>query len=414
VVDIESIFALIGFDNARDMRQFYTAKSFYTVPFFRRYSETVLPAFLSANGLSKKVLVMDCDNTLWGGILGEDGEEGIQMSDLTAKGKIFKEVQNLILGLQRKGVLLALCSKNNSEDVEKVLESHPEILISNKVLVSKKVNWRDKATNLVEMAKDLNLGISSFVFVDDSSFEIGLIKKELPEIEAFQVPSNLSDYPSIIREIEPLFFALSHTQEDKTKTVMYLQEEQRKSLEKSFESIEDYLKSLGLSLRVIWNDSISVPRAAQMTQKTNQFNLTTKRYTESDIERMLKDPEVEIAMFSVADSYGEYGITGMAIIVRKSEIAEIDTLLMSCRVIGRNIELAFFDELVKYLTRKLAVKTLVGKYIKTAKNAQVDSFYEKLGFAAASRDEHISNFSIQVDNYKFNNLNYIKVVNQNE
>ncbi len=409
VVDIESIFALMGFENTRDLRQFYSAKSLYRVGFFMKYSEIIRPAFLSVNGKSKKVLVLDCDNTLWGGILGEDGESGIQMNDLTFKGKIFKEVQNLLLGIQRRGVLLALCSKNNAQDVDKVLESHADILVSNEVFVSKKVNWNDKVSNLIEIASELNLGLDSFVFVDDSSFEIGLIRKELPEVEVVQVPANISDYPMIIKGLEPLFFSLSTTEEDKNKTAMYLQEQQRKNQEKGFESIDQYLESLGLSLQIIWNDAISVSRAAQITQKTNQFNLTTKRYTESDIERMLSDRDSEIAMFSVSDSYGDYGITGMAIVNYNDDQAEIDTLLMSCRVIGRNIELAFFDGLVAHLSKKVNIKTLTGKYIRTAKNKQVESFYEKIGFTTISTDENRSDFSIKLDQYKMNNLNYIKV-----
>ena len=221
------------------------------------------------------------------------------MSDATAKGKIFKEIQTILLGMQKEGVLLALCSKNNEEDVNRILNHHPDILITDKHVVSKKINWQDKVSNIAEMAGELNLGLDSFVFIDDSNFEVGLVRQELPMVEVVQVPVNLSEYPLLLKELKMLFFSLINTDEDKNKTAMYLQERQRKGQLKVHDSIDNYLASLGLSLSIHWNQEISVPRAAQMTQKTNQFNLTTKRYTESDIVRMLDDPEYDIAIFSV-------------------------------------------------------------------------------------------------------------------
>jgi FkbH-like protein len=408
IVDIDSVFSSIGINECRDLRHFHTSKTLYTIEFFRKYTETVLPAFQAVNGKTKKVLVLDCDNTLWGGIIGEDGEAGIQMSDATVKGKIFKEIQTILLGMQKEGVLLALCSKNNEEDVNRILNHHPDILITDKHLVSKKINWQDKASNIAEMAGELNLGLDSFVFIDDSNFEVGLVRQELPMVEVVQVPVNLSEYPLLLKELKMLFFSLNNTDEDKNKTAMYLQERQRKEQLKVHDSIDNYLASLGLSLSIQWNQEISVPRAAQMTQKTNQFNLTTKRYTESDIVRMLDDPEYEIAVFSVSDHYGDYGVTGMSIIHIKNSTTIIDSLLMSCRVIGRNVELAFFDELVKILLNK-NIKTILGSYRSTPKNKQVEAFYDGLGFTCTASNELQKDFIIQLENYKMNNLPYIKI-----
>jgi FkbH-like protein len=408
MVNVESIFAILGIDHSRDIRQFQAAKTLYSVDFFRKYCEAIRPAFLSSHGKAKKVLVMDCDNTLWGGIIGEDGEAGLLMSDATNKGKIFKEVQTLLLGMKNDGVLLTLCSKNNEQDVINVLRGHPDIIIRERDIVSKKINWNDKASNLIEMAKELNLGLESFVFVDDSSFEIGLIKKELPEVEAIQVPTNLSEYPLIIKQLKSLFFSLSSTDEDKNKTAMYLQERQRKELQTTFDTIDDYLTSLGLSISLLWNEEISVPRAAQLTQKTNQFNLTTQRYTEADIERILKDPRYEIALIQVKDAYGDYGITGMVIVELDGDVAKIENLLLSCRVIGRNIELAFFDKLVDFL-RKKDIRIIHGLYYSTAKNKQVESFYDKLGFNLVFSENGIKKYFIEMDQYKTNNLPYIKI-----
>lgn len=408
IVNIDYVISTIGLNQSRDLRQFFTAKSLYSIDFFRQYSEAIKPAFLSANGKVKKVLVMDCDNTLWGGILGEDGDSGIIMNDLTQKGKIFREIQTLLLGLKKEGVLLALCSKNNEEDVLEILKKHPDMLIREDDIVSAKINWKDKASNLIEMSNELNLGLDSFVFIDDSSFEIGLIKKELPKVESIQVPSNLSEYPSLIKNIRSLFYNLSNSDEDKSKTTMYLQEKQRKQIQTSFDTIDDYLSSLGLSLKLIWNDEISIPRAAQMSQKTNQFNLTTKRYTEADIERILAVPNYEISLFEVKDNYGEYGITGMAIISIENNEAVIDSLLMSCRVLGRNIELVFFDKIVEKLKNR-GVKIIHGMYIESPKNKQVESFYEKVGGNLITEGKGFKNYVIDIDNYNNNNLLYIKI-----
>jgi FkbH-like protein len=408
ILDINLILFRIGINKCRDLRQFHTSKTLYTIDFFRNYCETTLPAFQAVNGKTKKVLVLDCDNTLWGGIIGEDGETGIQMSDATAKGKIYKEVQTILLGMQKEGILLTLCSKNNEDDINMILNNHPEMLIRDNHIVLKKINWRDKASNILEIAEELNLGLDSFVFIDDSKFEVGLVKKKLPNVKTIQVPENLSEYPLLLKEIKMLFFSLSKTDEDKNKTTMYLQEIQRKDQLKIHNSIDEYLASLGLSLSILWNQEISISRVAQMTQKTNQFNLTTKRYTESDIIRILSNPEYEIAQFSVSDQYGDYGITGMSIIQLKDSIANIDSLLMSCRVIGRNIEIAFFDELVNYLKEK-NVKTLIGTYCSTSKNKQVESFYESIGFKNITTTGLQKDFQIQLENYNMNNLPYIKI-----
>lgn len=408
LVNIDSVFAEIGINQCRDLRQFYSSKSFYNIQFFKKYCDFVLPAFQAVNGRTKKLLVLDCDNTIWGGILGEDGEAGIEMNDSTAKGKIFKEVQTILLGMQKEGVLLALCSKNNEEDVNRILNHHPDILIKEKHIVSKKINWQDKATNIAEMARELNLGLDSFVFIDDSNFEVGLVKQELPMVEVAQVPLNLSEYTVLLQELKLLFFSLTKTDEDRNKTAMYLQENQRKEQIKVHDTIENYLASLGLSLKVIWNHDNSIPRIAQMTQKTNQFNLTTKRYTESDIIRFLNDSNFAISIFSVSDNYGDYGVTGMSIIEINNSTATIDSLLMSCRVIGRNIEFAFFDQIVKFLMKK-GVKTILSTYISTPKNKQVETFYSKLGFTTTKSNDLQKNFIIQIDDYKLNNLPYIKI-----
>ena len=345
IVHLDNVLAKVGHDASVDFRQFQSSKALYTIGFFKSYAEAVMPAFMAATGRVKKLLVLDCDNTLWGGIIGEDGYNGFELSDLTMRGMAFREVQTILKGFLRDGLLLALCSKNNLTDIDQVLNDHPEMILRNDDLVAKKINWHDKVANLRELASELNLGLDSFVFVDDSSFEVGYVQKELPEVMCIQVPLNISEYSSVIRKLRREFFSLARTSEDDNKTKMYQQEHLRKQQSSQFNSIDEYLTSLGLKIKVFWDSLIPVSRAAQLTQKTNQFNLTTKRYTEADIHCMLSDSSYWIATFSVEDRYGDYGVTGMTIIQRDKVVPNqcvIDSLLMSCRVIGRNIELRVF------------------------------------------------------------------------
>ena len=412
IVDLDNVLAKVGHDASVDFRQFQSSKALYTIGFFKTYAEAVMPAFMAATGRAKKLLVLDCDNTLWGGIIGEDGYYGIELSDSSMRGRAFREVQTIVKGLQRDGVLLALCSKNNSTDVDQVLNEHPDMILRNDDLVAKKINWQDKVTNLRELASELNLGLDSFVFVDDSSFEVGLIQKELPQVMCIQVPQNLSEYSSVIRKLSRDFFSLARTAEDERKTKIYQQEHLRKEQSSQFNSIDDYLTSLGLKMKITWDSHIPVSRAAQLTQKTNQFNLTTKRYTEADIHRMLSDSSYRIATFSVEDRYGDYGITGMAIIQRDKVLFStcvIDSLLMSCRVLGRNIEYRFFDEVVKNIQSN-GIEKILAVYQATAKNGQVAQLYDDLGFNLASEIDGCRNYEINLSDFKVKMIKYIELI----
>jgi FkbH-like protein len=410
MVDLTAVIAEVGLRQAADFRQFQSSMALYSVDFCKAYAQAVVPAFMAAVGRARKVVVLDCDNTLWAGVLGEDGETGIEMSDITVKGKVFHEVQTILRGLQRSGVLLALCSKNNSADVDRLLTSHAGMVLQEHHLVCKRVNWQDKATNLREIAQELSLGLESFIFVDDSEFELGLVRKELPQVMCINVPRNLSEYPGLMRGLRRHVFSLSTTPEDARKTEMYRQEAQRKQHAVRFDSMDEYLASLGLRLAISWNEQIPAARAAQLSQKTNQFNLTTRRYTEADIQRMLADPAYSLAVFSASDRHGDYGITGLVIICREraaTEVAEIDTFLMSCRVIARNVEFAFFDEVVRVL-KKMGIQKLKAEYLATLKNVLVERLYDQLGFELLSTADGERKYQLDMGSFKPRSLNYIE------
>ncbi len=414
IVDLDKVLAKVGLNLAIDMRQFQSSKALYSIEFFKEYAKSIKPAFMAINGHSKKVLILDCDNTLWGGILGEDGFSRLQMSNETLKGKVFHEVQSMLLGFKRNGILLALCSKNNMEDVDKVLDCHSEMLLKQNDFIAKKINWQDKASNIQELANELNLGLDSFVFVDDSGFEIGLVEKRLPQVRCIKVPKNLSEYPEVIKSLGNIFFNLSVSNEDDYKTQLYKEERERKGQAKTFNSIDDYLASLNLEIKISWNSQDQVARIAQMSQKTNQFNLVTERYTESQILQMMKDPTYTLVTFSASDNFGDYGVSGLMIIQRDNSnhnSVSINSFLMSCRVIGRNIEFQFLDGVFQRLL-STGVKKISAKYLTTVKNKQVKFFYDSVQFYLTHENQMSREYELDLNEYKFGKINYIRMIKE--
>lgn len=408
IVDIDKILTSNSVGKSIDFRYYYSLKSLYTLHFLKKYSYFIKSIVLAANGKSKKVLIFDCDNTLWKGIVGEDGFEGIECSEKTKTGSIFQEVQYAALELSKKGVIIGLCSKNNPEDVINILKNHPDMVLKEQNITIMKLNWNDKVSNLQEIAQKLNIGLDSIVFVDDSDFEVNYVRQNLPQVITIQVPKNLYDYPGTLKEVFSYFFNISMSYEDTKKTEQYQQQFKREDERKHFENIEDYLKSLDLMMEIFTNQQDLIPRIAQLTQKTNQFNLTTKRYTEADIQYYTHDSQTRTFAYRVLDHFGDYGITGLCIVKLNSEkqSARIDTFLMSCRVIGRNIEYKFFNFLVEYL-KSCNIKTIETEYIRTQKNSQVEKFYENLGFQLIHESGNEKEYILKIENYIPKNIDYI-------
>ena len=381
LVALEKVIASVRVEKSLDLRYYYSSKALYTIEFFKTYTEYIKPFIMSANGKSKKALIFDCDNTLWKGILGEDGFDKIEMSPRTKDGSIFSEIQSIALSLNKQGILIGLCSKNNPKDIDEVINSHPDMKLREEHITINKSNWLDKITNFRQIAKELNIGLDSLVFIDDSSFEVNLIKEQLPEITVLQVPERLHEYPKMLRENTGLFYNFSLTEEDKKKIGMYKQYVEHENVKKRFTNIDDYLASLELKMTIYEDDETIISRMSQMSQKTNQFNLTTKRYTEADIRNFVISDDSKVFSFSISDKFGDSGITGLCIINfdKKNQTANIDTFLMSCRIIGRNIEYAFMEYLIDYLKYN-KIENVTAKYISTHKNEQVKDFYDKCSF----------------------------------
>jgi len=406
IIDLDKV--LIKAKNALDLRYYYSYKALYTIKFLKVYSQYIKPYIMSINGKAKKALIFDGDNTLWKGILGESGT--IEMSERTKDGIIFSEVQNIALSLNKKGILIGLCSKNNPQDVDKLIDYHPDMKLKRKYITINKSNWLDKVTNLRQIAKELNIGLDSIVFVDDSSFEVNLVREQLPEVMVLQVPERLYEYPQMLRDNIDLFYNLSTSGEDLNRAKMYEEQIRRENVKGKFANIEEYLASLELKLTIFQDDKSAISRLSQMSQKTNQFNLTTERYTETDIKNFMISKKSKVFSFIVSDKFGNSGITGLCIVNIFPQFANIDTFLMSCRIIGRNIEFAFMDYLVDFFSNN-DIKRILARYNKTNKSEQVREFYDKCSFSLIGSSSEVRDYELFVNEYKAKKIKYIEVKN---
>ena len=377
-VDTNLCVARIGTERFYDHRYWHIGRAPYTREALCGIAGEDFKYIRSFKGKNKKCLVLDCDNTLWGGIIGEDGMPGIKLGK-TYPGSTFYEFQQEIVNLYHRGIIIGLCSKNNEEDVWKVFHEHPDMVLKEEHIAAAKINWQDKVTNLRQIALDLNIGLDSIVFVDDSEFEVNLVGRELPEVEIIQLPRNeTAKYRNLIAS-SGLFDTLTITDEDKKRGTMYKAESNRKQLKTQVTDMESYYCSLEMVVDIRFADEFSVPRIAQQTQKTNQFNLTTKRYTEADIERLMEEEASDVIYVKLSDKFGDSGIVGTCILRYDGIKAIFDTFLLSCRVIGRGVEDAFIARALK-LAKNRGCTLVIGEYCATGKNKQVEFFYSQHGF----------------------------------
>lgn len=408
LIDISKIFAKISVSKSVDFRNYYSSKSLYTVDFYCELSKMISPFIFSIKGKVKKALILDCDNTLWKGIVGEDGPDGIKMSSKDSNGVVFEEIQYLIKSLSRKGVIIGINSKNNVEDVLDIFNNHKEMSLLRSDLSILKINWNDKVTNLHEISNELNIGIDSIVFMDDSDFEINMVEQYLTCIKSIQVPKHLYLYPDYFRQNINLFFNNTILKEDVNRQQMYQEQVLRDQKKLQFENIEDYIKSLELNMTFYIDNYKLVSRIAQLTQKTNQFNLTTIRYTENDISTLIEDPNSLVYAFGLKDKYGDFGITGVSIVKLFENKADINSMLMSCRVLGRNIEKKFIQLILEHL-KSLNINEVNATYLKTQKNIQVENFYNQIGFSEISNFDTTKNYKGFLNDLLNNDLKYINV-----
>jgi FkbH-like protein len=341
-----------------------------------------------------KCLVLDLDNTVWGGVIGDDGPTGIQLSD-DFPGNAFKELQRAALGLMDRGILLAVSSKNNPEIVEETLRTHPEMVLRWDDFACVKANWRSKSENIRQIAKELNIGVDALVLFDDNPVERAEVRAALPSVGIVDVPTDPVRYAAALRDCE-LFDQPTLLAEDRERAAMYRSDRERRALSETAATPDEFLASLEMDAEVGVVNEQTLGRIAQLVGKTNQFNLTTRRHTQAQIAAMAADANHVVAWLRLRDRFGDQGLVVVGIVRCRNEVAEIDTFLMSCRVMNRRVEQAFMAYLVEH-ARALGCRRMEGEYIPTAKNSMVSGFYPALGFSERSKTANATRYALDLD-----------------
>lgn len=393
IIDTEDIVRTVGQSAAFDKRFYFRSKAPYTGTYMNELARRIAATSRGFGAHFYKVLALDCDNTLWGGVIGEDLLNGIKLSPYDYPGNIFWRMQQEFAALERQGILLALVTKNNPADVEEVLRKHPDMVLKESQIVAKKVNWEDKPSNLRALAKELNVGLDSFIFLDDSSFECEAVRQQLPMVRTVQVPATLSDYPRVVAEIKSLFLAGGIAVDSKGKTEQYRQRAGAEVLKAQFETQEEYLNSLELKVELTRNARDSAGRISELSQKSNQFNLTTCRYSVVEIEQMMEGESHAVYSLVVSDKFGNAGLTGVAVMRYEGDTATVENFFMSCRVIGRGVETSIWTRIVADALKRGCTQ-LSAEFIPSPKNAQVTDFYDRLGMTMTKECDGARQYSI--------------------
>ena len=339
----------------------------------------VMDIICAIKGQFKKCLILDLDNTIWGGVIGDDGLEGIQLGHGLGIGKAFTEFQMWVKKLKQRGVIICVASKNNEDTAKEPFEKHPDMVLKLEDIAVFQANWETKVDNIRTIQRILNIGFDSMVFLDDNPFERNIVRENIPGITVPELPQDPGEYLEYLYSLN-LFETASYSQADKDRTKQYQVEAQRVSLQKTFSNEADFLKSLDMTSVVSGFNKFNTPRVAQLSQRSNQFNLRTVRYTEADIEALGQDPDVIDLSFTLEDKFGDNGL--IAVIIMKKQDEEtlfIDTWFMSCRVLKRGMEDFTLNTMIE-AAREKGYKRIVGEYLPTPKNKMVENHYPSLGF----------------------------------
>ena len=376
ILDLHGLMLSLGTKHAHDSRKWLLYRQPYTETFWQEIGR-LLGRILAAEKISpKKCIALDLDNTLWGGIIGEDGLQGIQLGD-DFPGKAYRDFQQTLVCLKKKGVLLAVASKNNPEDVYEVFDKHDAMILSRKDFAALEIHWDSKVESIRRVAKKLNIGLDSIIFVDDSAKEIGEISERLPDVTCVVVPEELAELPDLFAETDFFDFA-EITDEDRRRTEMMAADSARLEIQEAM-SEEEFRKSLNLKIEVFAAQKQHLARVTQLINKTNQFNLTTVRRTQDEVEELVGSKDALVLGMDIKDKYGDYGLVGVTILKKKAKSCVIDTLLMSCRVLGRGAEETLIAKLAE-AAKSLGCDEIRGRYIATSKNAMVKDFYRHFNF----------------------------------
>ena len=377
VYDFNQFVSKHGEKNIFDYRQFHLGDIQITFNFMPYFGYELMSYIKSITGTNRKCIVLDLDNTLWGGVVGEDGFDGIELGQ-TANGKAFVDFQKELLSLWQQGIILAINSKNNFDDAMKVIHEHPEMILREKNFANIQINWNDKAQNLLQISDEINIGLNSIVFFDDDKLNQTRIKQEFPEVLTIELPEDPSEFSPLLKELND-FNVLQRTDEDTKRGQMYTEQRKRKELEKSVSNLDDFLKELDIKVKMKKSNEFLIPRISQLTLKTNQFNLTTRRYQEEEIKNFSSNTKFIVGCAQVLDKFGDNGITGVYIIKKNDKSWLIDTFLLSCRIMGRGVENAILSQILLD-AQKNGIDEIQAEFIPTQKNQPAENFLSDFGF----------------------------------
>ncbi len=378
LIDMNLLQSELGAERFRDPRMAYSADLQISLEATARLAQRIVHKWQVIRGQIKKCLILDLDNTTWGGIVADVGIEGIEIGSVD-HGKSFTEFQKWAKQLRERGVLLAVCSKNDEQTARGPFVSHPEMVLRLEDISVFVANYHNKADNIRYIQKILNIGFDSMVFLDDSPFERGLVREQLPEVLVPELPEDPAQYMEFLRHLH-LFETVALTSEDAVRTEQYREEAQRRELQVSFTDETEFLKSLGMKAEIAPLTNFNRPRVAQLSQRSNQFNLRTVRYTEDGLKELETHPSWRSMNFTLKDRFGEYGlISSLLLELRGKDEVFINTWIMSCRVLKRGVESLVLNEAVR-AAQETGSKYLVGEYLPTSKNALVQNHYRDLGF----------------------------------
>lgn len=359
-------------------------------------AKRVIDIISAIQGKFKKCVILDLDNTLWGGVIGDDGLEGIQLGHGLGIGKAFTEFQMWLKKLKNRGIILCVCSKNDEKNAKEPFLKHPDMILHLEDISVFMANWETKVDNIRQIQQILNIGFDSMVFIDDNPFERNIVRENIQSITVPEMPDDPSLYLEYLYSLN-LFETASYSSSDKDRTKQYQIQAKRAEFSKTFKNEDDFLRSLNMESSVEPFTKFNTPRVAQLSQRSNQFNLRTVRYTEADIKNMADDPNIVSLAFSLKDKFGDNGLIAVVILKKlNEEELFIDTWFMSCRVLKRGMENFTLNKIVE-IARKIGAKRIIGEYIPTLKNEMVKDHYKSLGFSSTNKKNL---YSLDVYSYK--------------
>lgn len=393
VFDMDHTLARYGKNRSFNAKMYHLAKIEWDEAVYPLLSTELWRYIFAGKASAKKCLVLDLDNTLWGGIVGEDGVHGIKIGHGDAEGEAYLAFQYAVRSLLERGVILAICSKNNAEDVDEVFSQRSEMVLQKNDFSASQVNWDYKHVNIQKIAAQLNIGVNSIVFVDDNPAECAMVKEALPDVTTVHLsgdPSQFAETLMQLSEFEKLFI----TTEDTNKRDQYQQNAKREQQKYDIGNIDDYLQSLGTKVLIESASKKNLPRIHQLFSKTNQFNVTTIRYTPSDIETFLEGEQWNLNIVQVKDNFGDLGIVGLYLIEHNDSVARIDSLVLSCRALGRGIESCIMNNIKQDFLLGGKCSVLQGLFSQTAKNMPASTFFTDQGFQLTTGDEKQQHYEL--------------------